>query len=133
MIERLRILLSRDDELHTRGYFLLARLFREQGWEVILGGVQTPREIATTALAEDVDLIGYHIMTGAPEILVPSLVENLKALNCDKPIVVGGIIPPQLIPQLKALGVKEIFTPGSSLDAITRCIGQLLSPKTLDN
>lgn len=125
-MERIKILLSRDDELHTRGYYLLARIFREQGWEVILGGVQTPREIAATALAEDVDLIGYHIMTGAPEILVPMLFDSLRERGVsDKPVVVGGIIPPHLIPQLKQWGVKEVFVPGSSTEAIVKFIRDL--------
>ena len=121
-----RVLLSRDDELHTRGYFILARALREAGLEVVLGGVQTPRETARAALEEDVEVLGYRIMTGAPEILVPRLLESLRAEGRGElPVVIGGIVPPWQVPQLLSLGVKGVFVPGNSLQEIVRCFQQL--------
>jgi methylmalonyl-CoA mutase C-terminal domain/subunit len=106
----IKVLLSRDDELHKRGYYIIAAALRDAGIEVILGGCQIPREIAETALQEDVDIIGYHIMQGAPKILVPLLFEKLKEKGLrDLPVVVGGIIPAKDVPLLEELGVKEIF------------------------
>ena len=121
-----RVLLSRDDELHTRGYFILARALREAGLEVVLGGVQTPRETARAALEEDVEVLGYRIMTGAPEILVPRLLESLRAEGRGElPVVIGGIVPPWQVPQLLSLGVRGVFVPGRSLQEIVRCFQQL--------
>ena len=121
-----RVLLSRDDELHTRGYFILARALREAGLEVVLGGVQTPREAARAALEEDVEVLGYRIMTGAPEILVPRLLESLRAEGRGElPVVIGGIVPPWQVPQLLSLGVRGVFVPGRSLQEIVRCFQQL--------
>jgi methylmalonyl-CoA mutase, C-terminal domain len=127
LTHRVRVLLSRDDEAHRRGYNVIATFLRNEGYEVILGGTQTPREIAMAAVSEDVDIIGYHIMTGAPEVLVPLILENMRALDIgDRPLILGGIVPLPLIPKLKALGVAEVFLPSSSLATIISGIRKLL-------
>lgn len=123
---RVRVLLSRDDEVHKRGYNIISTALRNEGYEVILGGAQTPREVANSALMEDVDIIGYHIMTGAPEVIVPAILDNMRVLGIeDKPLIVGGIVPLGRIPQLKALGVVEVFLPTSSLAVILSVIKDL--------
>lgn len=121
-----KVLLIRDDELHTRGYYVVAQALREAGMEVVLGGVQTPREAAATAAQEDVDLIGYHIMTGAPVILLEQLFHRLREAGVQAPVVVGGALAAEEIPRLKALGVAEVYLPGTPLNDIVAQLRRLL-------
>ena len=127
MESRIRLLLSRDDWYHQRGYWVLATAFRDAGLEVLLGGIQTPEEIVQTAIQEDVDIIGYRIMDAAPKVLIPILFDQMKAegiLNI--PVVVGGIIPQAKEKIIKDLGVKAVFHPFSPLDSIVDRIKELV-------
>jgi methylmalonyl-CoA mutase C-terminal domain/subunit len=128
MEQRIRLLLSRDDWYHQRGYWVLATAFRDAGLEVLLGGIQTPEEIVQTAIQEDVDIIGYRIMDAAPKVLIPILFDQMKAegiLNI--PVVVGGIIPRAEEKIIKEIGVKEVFHPFSPLEAIADRIRELVA------
>jgi methylmalonyl-CoA mutase, C-terminal domain len=119
MSRKLKILLAADTAGHTTGYYVVARGLRDAGCEVVLGGHLVPRRIAEVAVEEDADVIGYRIMDGAPEILVPMLMDSLKMHGAAGiPVIVGGIVPPHLVPRLKELGVREVFTPGAPLPAI---------------
>jgi len=91
--------------------------------EVILGGVQTPAEIAQTALTEDVDMIGFRLMNAAPEVIVGILFDELKKKDIeDIPVVLGGIIPDKDEKNLRAMGVKEIFRQFDGLEMLgLRC------------
>jgi methylmalonyl-CoA mutase C-terminal domain/subunit len=94
MERKIRFLLSRDDWYHQRGYWVVASALRNGGFEVVLGGTQTPEDIVQTAIEEDVDVIGYRIMDAAPKILLPILFERMKEKGIDGiPVVVGGIVP----------------------------------------
>lgn len=116
-----RVLLAADSAGHTTGYRVVARGLRDAGFEVVLGGHLVPRRIAEVAIEEDADAIGYRIMDGAPEILVPLLMEALRARGAERvPVIVGGIVAPPLIPRLLAQGVRAVFTPGTPLPAIIR-------------
>jgi methylmalonyl-CoA mutase C-terminal domain/subunit len=88
--------------------------------EVIYTGLhQTPEQIAETVLQEDADAVGLSILSGAHMTLVPRVVELLKEQGADDVVVtVGGTIPADDIPELKKLGVAEIFTPGSTTQDI---------------
>jgi len=126
MEQRIRILLSRDDWYHQRGYWVLATAFRDAGLEVLLGGIQTPEEIVQTAIQEDADIIGYRIMDAAPKVLIPILFDQMRAegiLNI--PVVVGGIIPQAEEKIIKEIGVSAVFHPFSPLEAITDRIKEL--------
>ena len=119
MEQRIRLLLSRDDWYHQRGYWVLATAFRDAGLEVLLGGIQTPEEIVQTAIQEDVDIIGYRIMDAAPKVLIPILFDQMKAEGIlHIPVVVGGIIPRAEEKIIKEIGVKAVFHPFSPLDTI---------------
>jgi methylmalonyl-CoA mutase C-terminal domain/subunit len=100
---------------HDRGAKIIARALRDAGMEVIYTGLhQTPEQIAETVLQEDADAVGLSILSGAHMTLVPRVVELLKQQGADEVIVtVGGTIPAEDIPELKELGVAEVFTPGS--------------------
>jgi len=105
---------------HDRGAKIIARALRDAGMEVIYTGLhQTPEQIVETALQEDADAVGLSILSGAHMTLVPRIVELLREQGAEEVIVVvGGTIPNDDIPELKELGVAEIFTPGSSVQGI---------------
>ena len=105
---------------HDRGAKIIARALRDAGMEVIYTGLhQTPEQIVETVLQEDADAVGLSILSGAHMTLVPRIVELLEEQGAGEVIVVlGGTIPNDDIPQLKQLGVAEIFTPGSSVQGI---------------
>jgi methylmalonyl-CoA mutase C-terminal domain/subunit len=105
---------------HDRGAKIIARALRDAGMEVIYTGLhQTPEQIAETVLQEDADAVGLSILSGAHMTLVPRVVKLLKEQGADDVVVtVGGTIPADDIPELKELGVAEVFTPGSSTQEI---------------
>jgi methylmalonyl-CoA mutase C-terminal domain/subunit len=118
---KIRILVAKPGlDGHDRGVKIVARAYRDAGFEVIYTGLhQTPEQIVNTALQEDVDLIGLSCLSGAHAYLFPRVVELLKENKMEDIIViVGGIIPKEDIPKLKKMGIKEIFLPGSSLSEI---------------
>ena len=92
---------------HDRGAKIIARALRDAGMEVIYTGLhQTPEQIVATVIQEDADAVGLSILSGAHMTLVPRVVELLHEQGADD------------VPELKRLGVAEIFTPGASTDAI---------------
>ena len=100
---------------HDRGAKVIARALRDAGMEVIYTGLhQTPEQIAATVIQEDADAVGLSILSGAHMTLVPRVVDLLRAQEAgDVVVTVGGTIPAQDIPELKRLGVAEVFTPGA--------------------
>jgi methylmalonyl-CoA mutase C-terminal domain/subunit len=113
---------------HDRGAKIIARALRDAGMEVIYTGLrQTAEQIVSAAEQEDVDVIGLSILSGAHTALVLRLMEHLRTRHLEDVLVVlGGIIPDADIPQMKSLGVAEIFQPGVSLeDIVARIRGQL--------
>jgi methylmalonyl-CoA mutase C-terminal domain/subunit len=109
---------------HDRGAKIIARALRDAGMEVIYTGLhQTPEQIAATVIQEDADAVGLSILSGAHMTLVPRVVKLLNEQGVtDVVMTVGGTIPNDDIPELKKLGVDEIFTPGSSTDEIVEFI-----------
>ena len=105
---------------HDRGAKIIARALRDAGMEVIYTGLhQTPEQIAATVVQEDADAVGLSILSGAHMTLVPRVVELLREQGAEDVVVtVGGTIPSEDAPELKKLGVAEVFTPGASTDEI---------------
>jgi methylmalonyl-CoA mutase C-terminal domain/subunit len=120
-LQPIRVLIAKPGlDGHDRGAKVIARALRDAGMEVIYTGLrQTPEQIVQAALQEDVEFIGLSILSGAHSILVPRIMALLrdKGLN-DVGVIVGGIIPEDEILGLKAEGVAEVFSPGSSLESI---------------
>ena len=117
----IRVLVAKPGmDAHDRGAKVIARAFRDAGMEVIYTGLrQTPQSIVDAAVDEDVDVIGLSILSGAHNTLIPRIMQLLReAGRDDVVVVVGGIIPDDDAAQLKALGVAEVFGPGSDLGAI---------------
>jgi methylmalonyl-CoA mutase C-terminal domain/subunit len=122
---KIRVLVAKPGlDGHDRGARVLARCFRDAGFEVIYTGChQTPEQVAATAIQEDVDLVGLSCLSGAHRVLFPRVVELLKEKNATDIIVIGGgIIPEQDFPMLYDAGIQAIFTPGASLDTIVEWI-----------
>jgi methylmalonyl-CoA mutase, C-terminal domain len=115
---------------HDRGAKIIARALRDAGMEVIYTGLhQTPEQIVETALQEDDDAVGLSILSGAHMTLVPKVIELLKEQDAgDVVVTVGGTIPAQDIPELKELGVAEVFTPGAPTQAIIDYIQGAVTP-----
>ncbi len=109
---------------HDRGAKIVARALRDAGFEVIYTGLhQTPEQVVATALQEDADAIGLSVLSGAHNYLFKRVLELLREKGADDVAVFGGgIIPPEDIGSLKAMGVKEIFTPGTSTQDIIRFV-----------
>ncbi len=116
---------------HDRGARIIARAYRDAGFEVVYTGLhQTPEEIVEAAIQEDVDMIGLSSLAGAHRYLFPRVIELLKERGADDIVVCGGgIIPDEDIPKLKEAGVKEIFTPGSSLEEIVNWVKENVKPR----
>ncbi len=120
-VHRLRVLVAKPGlDGHDRGAKVVARALRDAGMEVIYTGLrQTPEMIAEAALQEDVDVVGLSILSGAHMALLPRILELLKANGQEHVrVFVGGIIPDEDSPRLKAMGVTGIYGPGASTDVI---------------
>ena len=128
----LRILVAKPGlDGHDRGAKIIARALRDAGFEIIYTGLhQTPEMVVAAAVQEDVDAVGLSIMSGAHMTLFPAVVDLLKEKGAPEVVVFGGgIIPQDDIPRLKALGVAEVFLPGSSTQAIVDWIRQHIHPR----
>ncbi|MDI6815303.1 MAG: cobalamin B12-binding domain-containing protein, partial [Dehalococcoidales bacterium] len=118
---KLRVLIAKPGlDGHDRGAKVVARGYRDAGFEVVYTGLhQTPEEIVNTAIQENVDLIGLSCLSGAHMYLFPEVVKQLREKGAANITVIGGgIIPKEDIPQLKQAGIKEVFLPGTPLDEI---------------
>jgi methylmalonyl-CoA mutase, C-terminal domain len=122
MAERkLRILVGKPGlDGHDRGAKVVARAFRDAGLEVIYTGLhQTPEQIVSAAIQEDVDCIGLSILSGAHNTLLPKVCALLREKKADDiAVFCGGVIPEDDIAGLKTAGLKEVFTPGTSTEDI---------------
>jgi len=116
---------------HDRGAKVISRALRDAGFEVIYTGLrQTPEQVAETALQEDADAVGLSLLSGAHMTLFPRVMEELRSRGLDDVLVFGGgIIPQPDIDKLKAQGVAELFTPGSTMASITDWLAQALDAR----
>ena len=104
---------------HWKGAMTISMALRDAGAEVIYVGNQTPKGIAEIAIQEDVDVIGLSIFAAGHMKLVPQTVNALNEKGAkDILLIVGGVIPPDDVPQLKKIGVDEIFLPGGKVQEV---------------
>jgi methylmalonyl-CoA mutase C-terminal domain/subunit len=127
---KIRILIAKPGlDGHDRGAKVIARALRDAGMEVIYTGLrQTPEQIVAAAVQEDVDAIGLSILSGAHNVLFPEIMRLLGEQDAQDIVVfAGGIIPEQDIPKMKAIGIREIFLPGTptstAVEAIRNAVG----------
>jgi len=112
---------------HDRGAKVVARALRDAGFEVIYTGLhQTPQMVVEAAVQEDVDIVGLSILSGAHVPLVTAVQEIFKTRKIDKPIFVGGIIPPDDAKLLRGQGVAAVFGPGASTQDIVSELHRVL-------
>ncbi|MCP9439271.1 MAG: cobalamin B12-binding domain-containing protein [Nitrospira sp.] len=124
----LRILIGKVGlDGHDRGVKLIARALRDAGMEVIYTGLhQTPEQVVSTAIQEDVDAIGLSVLSGAHMTLFRRVLELLKEQGADDIVVFGGgIVPNEDVLALKEAGVKALFGPGTPLEDIVRFVKEL--------
>ena len=103
---------------HDRGAHVIARAFRDAGFEVIYSGLhRSPDEVVQAAVQEDVDVLGISILSGAHDTLVPKIIDGLEGYDAleDTLVIVGGIVPDEDREELYELGVAEIFGPGATM------------------
>jgi methylmalonyl-CoA mutase, C-terminal domain len=105
---------------HDRGAKVVARALRDAGMEVIYTGLrQTPEQIANAVVQEDAAVLGMSILSGAHNQIFPEVLRLLREKGAgDVMVFAGGIIPDEDIPALKALGIREVFQPGTSTEDV---------------
>jgi methylmalonyl-CoA mutase C-terminal domain/subunit len=132
MERKIRILIAKPGlDGHDRGAKVVARALRDAGFEVVYTGLhQTPEQIVSAAIQEDVDAIGLSLLSGAHRVLFPSVVELLNEQQSGDILVFGGgIIPQDDIGWLKERGIREVFTPGTSTEDIIAWVKTHINPK----
>jgi methylmalonyl-CoA mutase, C-terminal domain len=128
---KLRILLGKAGlDGHDRGIKVIARGFRDAGFEVIYTGVhQMPEQIVNAAIQEDVDMVGLSCLSGAHIHLFSEVVKGLKERGAtDVTVIGGGIIPAEDVSALKKAGVTEVFLPGTSIQTIVSWVNKHVKP-----
>ena len=132
MTERkLRVMVAKPGlDGHDRGARVLARCFRDAGFEVIYTGCyQTPAQIAESAIQKDVDVLGLSSLSGDHCNVFPQVLKLLREKDADNITVIGGgIIPAQDFKMLYDAGLKAIFTPGTTLESIVDWIRNNIRP-----
>ena len=133
-VSKLRLLVGKVGlDGHDRGAKIIARAFRDAGFEIIYTGLhQSPEQVVATAIEEDVDAVSLSILSGAHNYLFPKVISLLKEQgSADIVVFGGGIIPEEDIAGLKEAGVLEIFTPGSSTETIIEWVRANVHPREL--
>jgi len=128
---KLRVLLGKPGlDGHDRGIKIIARGFRDAGFEVIYTGLhQEPEQIVNAAIQEDADLVGLSCLSGAHLYLFGEVVKQLREKGAgDVTVIAGGIIPEEDIPALKATGVKEVFLPGTKIQVMVDWVKKNVKP-----
>jgi methylmalonyl-CoA mutase C-terminal domain/subunit len=129
---KIRILIAKPGlDGHDRGARVIARGFRDAGFEVIYTGLhQTPEEVVAAAIQEDVDIIGLSTLSGAHDYLFARVIELLKEEGAEDIVVIGGgIIPEEDIPKLEETGVKAVFTPGTKIEDAVEWVRRNTKPR----
>jgi len=113
---------------HDRGIKVVARILRDAGYEVIYTGLfQTPQTVAAAAVDEDVDAIGLSMLSGAHMTLAPLVVDEVRKLGSEIPVVVGGIVPKQDVEALMAAGIAAVITPGATSHEVVATMRKVLA------
>lgn len=125
MAQKIRVVIAKPGlDGHDRGAKVIAQALRDAGMEVIYTGIrQTPSTIVNTVIQEDASVLGLSILSGAHNHLLPRVMQllNENEIN-DVLVIAGGVIPEEDIPALKQVGIKEVFTPGTSMKQVVEFI-----------
>jgi methylmalonyl-CoA mutase C-terminal domain/subunit len=129
---KVRILIAKPGlDGHDRGAKVIARGFRDAGFEVIYTGLhQSPEQIVAAAIQEDVDGVGLSILSGAHDYIFPEVIKWLKEKGAEDIVVFGGgIVPEDDISPLNQAGVKAIFTPGTPIEEAVKWVRENIKPR----
>ncbi|MDD8011937.1 MAG: cobalamin B12-binding domain-containing protein [Acidobacteriota bacterium] len=121
MMHRIKVLIAKPGlDGHDRGAKIIAKYLRDAGMEVIYTGLrQSPETIVNTAIQEDVSIIGLSILSGAHIQLCKKIMDIYQAKKiAPPPVFLGGIIPGEDMPELKRIGIREVFPPGTPLEDV---------------
>ena len=132
MERKVRILIAKPGlDGHDRGAKVIARGFRDAGFEVIYTGLhQTPEQIVAADIQEDVDGIGLSILSGAHDYIFPQIIQLLKEKGANDIVVFGGgIIPEEDIAALKECGAKALFVPGTPIEEAVKWVRENIKPR----
>ena len=129
---RIRVVIAKPGlDGHDRGAKVVARALRDAGMEVIYTGLrQSPEQIVGAAEQEDADIVGLSILSGAHLPICRRVLDLLRERRMESVrVFVGGIIPAQDVPELRKMGVAEVFLPGASTQDVVRMIESAVSPR----
>lgn len=129
MSRRIKVLLTKVGlDGHDRGVMMVAMALKDAGMEVIYTGLhQSPEQVAEIALQEYVDIVGISSLADAHRTLVPKVVDELKKRGLDIPVILGGFIQPEDIPELEEKGMRKVFGINTRLDSVVNYIQELMS------
>ncbi len=125
MNKKIRVVIAKPGlDGHDRGAKVIAQALRNAGMEVIYTGIrQTPESIVNAVIQEDAQVLGLSILSGAHNHLLPKIMQLLKKNEMqDVCVLAGGVIPDEDIPELKKIGIKEVYTPGTSVKQVIEFI-----------
>ena len=131
-MRKIKVLLSKLGlDVHNRGIIIVAKELRNAGMEVVYIGNSLPKEIISTAIQEDADVVGVSSLGGAHITLGLPLIEEAKREGLKDKVVflMGGVFPPADTVKLKEIGFDGVFTPGATRDEIVSSIRRLVSNK----
>ena len=132
MPRQIRVLLAKLGlDAHTIGVTVIAQALRDAGMEVVYSGLkQTPEMVATTAIQEDVDVVGMSSLSAAHMTHFPRVVELLRERGAgDKLVLGGGVIPEEDAAELLAAGVGNVFTMGTGTSEIVDYIREWVATR----
>ena len=132
MARKIRILIAKPGlDGHDRGAKVIARGFRDAGFEVIYTGLhQTPEQIVAAAIQEDVGGVGLSLLSGAHDYIFPEVIKLLKEKGAEDIVVFGGgIVPEEDISPLTQAGVKAIFNPGTPIEEAVTWVRENIKPR----
>jgi methylmalonyl-CoA mutase C-terminal domain/subunit len=117
---------------HDRGAKVVARCLRDAGMEVIYTGLhRTPEEVVAAAVQEDVDVLGISLLSGAHMTLVPRIIALMREARADDVrLVVGGVVPDEDVPALRAMGVADVILQDTAPDEVVARVRGLASSQT---
>jgi methylmalonyl-CoA mutase C-terminal domain/subunit len=121
----IRVLIAKPGlDGHDRGAKVIARGLKDAGMEVVYLGINlTPEQIASSAIQEDVDVVGLSCLSGAHLVLFPKVVDLMRSKGGERVLIVGGgIIPKKDLPALREAGIAGIFGPGTPIAEIAKFI-----------
>ena len=122
--KKIRVLMAKVGmDGHDKGALAVTGALRDAGMEVIYTGLRRKvQQVVNTAIQEDVDIVGLSILSGTHLNVAAKVIDKMKELEIDKPVIIGGVIPDEDVPKLKEIGVAAIFTQSSSFEEMIEFI-----------